>query len=238
MATFTIDTTAYEKFAEKIGVQFKDITWLVQACTHRSFLNEHNGVVSEHNERLEFLGDAVLELVVTHYLFYKFPDRPEGELTAFRSALVNTKTISQTASQLDVNDMLLLSKGEQRDLGKARHYILANAYEAIIGALYCDQGYTAAEKFITATLLPQIDAIVAEGLWRDAKSYVQEKSQETEGVTPSYHVLKETGPDHDKNFTIGIYFGEECIAEGSGKSKQEAEQEAARKALIARKWTI
>ena len=238
MSTNTIDTTAYSLFAEKIGITFQDIRWLVQACTHRSFLNENSGVVSEHNERLEFLGDAVLELVVTHYLFYKYPERPEGELTAFRSALVNTNTISQAALELGVNGLLLLSKGEQRDMGKARHYILANVYEAMIGALYCDQGYASAEKFITQTLLPKIDEIVEHGLWRDAKSYVQEKAQEIEGVTPSYHVLKEAGPDHDKNFTIGIYFGETCVAEGSGKSKQEAEQEAARKALSLRKWGI
>ena len=227
----TLDYTPYKQFADTFGVSFRDWDTLVTAFTHRSYLNENNGFGLPHNERLEFLGDAVLELVVTDFLYHKFPKRPEGELTAFRSALVNTKSISHAGTELGMNDLLLLSKGESRDAGKARQYILANTYEAVIGALYVDQGYETAREFIETTLLPQTDEIVRLSLWRDAKSFVQEKAQEVHGVTPSYTVLKENGPDHDKNFTVGVFFGEKSIAQGRGKSKQEAEQAAARKAL-------
>jgi ribonuclease-3 len=189
-----------------------------------------------HNERLEFLGDAVLELVVTDYLYKKYMDKPEGELTAFRASLVNTNSISDAAKKLGFEDYLLLSKGESKDTGKARAYILANTYEAFVGSLYLDQGYEAARLFIEKSLLPELDNIIKQGLWRDAKSFVQEKSQELENVTPSYKVIHDTGPDHDKTFTVGIYFRDQKIAEGKGSSKQEAETAAARNALEVKGW--
>lgn len=220
----------------KLGISFTDKQLLMQAFLHRSYLNENSGVGMGHNERLEFLGDAVLELVVTDYLFKHYPEKPEGELTAYRASLVNTNTISDAAKKLGFEDYLLLSKGEAKDTGKARAYILANTFEAFTGALYLDQGYAAAEKFLLDHLVPELGEIVNKGLWRDAKSYVQEKSQEVEGITPSYKVLHDSGPDHDKTFTVGIYFRDEKIAEGKGSSKQEAETAAARKALEVRGW--
>lgn len=223
-------------FETKIGVVFTNKELLQTAFTHRSYINENPETQTGHNERLEFLGDAVLELVITRYLFDKYPTKPEGELTAYRSSLVNTISLAESAETLEVNDFLLLSKGEAKDAGRARQHILANAFEAIIGAIYLDQGYDQAEKFIASTLYGKIDEIVKKGLWRDAKSWVQEKAQEIESVTPAYAVLGETGPDHDKNFTVGIYFNEELIAKGRGKSKQEAEQTAARNALEERGW--
>jgi len=207
-----------------INYEFKDDSLLKLALSHRSF-------GKNNNERLEFLGDAVLELVVTRYLYDKYPNHAEGELTAFRSALVNSIIISEVASQIGMNEFLLLSKGEAKDRGKARSYILANTYEAFIGAVYLDQGYDVAKDFITSSLLYKTQEIVQKKLWRDAKSLVQERTQEIFSVTPSYKVLSESGPDHDKHFTVGIYFGEDLIAEGQGKSKQEAEQEAALGAL-------
>jgi ribonuclease-3 len=185
---------------------------------------------------VEFLGDAVMELIVTDYLFKTFPKKPEGELTAYRASLVNTMTISEAATDLGFGDFLILSKGEARDMGKARAYILANTFEAFIGALYLDQGYDAASQFVNHVLIKKLDNIITHGLWRDAKSYVQEKSQEIESVTPSYKVLHQSGPDHDKIFTVGIYFGTKLIAEGKGSSKQEAETDAARNALEVRGW--
>lgn len=224
-------------FEKKIGVSFSDKGLITTAFTHRSYINENPNILTGHNERLEFLGDAVLELIITRYLFDKYPKKPEGELTAYRSALVNTISLAESSEALEVNDWLLLSRGEAKDAGRARQHILANAFEAIIGAIYLDQGYDEAEKFIAGTLYGKIDNIVKEGLWRDAKSWVQEKSQEEIGVTPSYAVLHETGPDHDKNFSVGIYFKEELIAKGKGKSKQDAEQDAAREALKVRGWS-
>ena len=209
----------------------------MQAFLHRSYLNEHAGLNMAHNERLEFLGDAVLELVVTDYLYKKYMQKPEGELTAFRASLVNTNSISDAAKKMEFEDYLLLSKGEAKDTGKARAYILANTFEAFTGALYLDQGYDAASGFIHARLLPELENIIEHGLWRDAKSFVQEKSQESESVTPSYKVLHETGPDHDKVFTVGIFFRDQKIAEGKGSSKQEAETAAARKALEVKGWS-
>jgi ribonuclease III len=226
----------FETFEEKTGIHFKDKQLLQQAFIHRSYINENTGSQFSHNERLEFLGDAVLELIVTDYLYNKYPDRDEGELTAYRSALVNAVIIGEVASELGMNEYLLLSKGEAKDIGKARSYILANTYEAYVGAVYCDQGYDAAQKFIARTLFGKIDMIVAKKLWRDPKSLVQEKAQEHVGVTPVYKVLHEAGPDHDKHFTVGIFFAEDRIAEGKGKSKQEAEQQAARHALEAKDW--
>lgn len=228
-----IDFSFFEK---KTGIVFKNKKLLEQAFIHRSYINENGGSKLSHNERLEFLGDAVLELIVTDYLYNKYPNRNEGELTAYRSALVNAVIIGEVAQELKMNDYLLLSKGEAKDVGKARNYILANTYEAYIGAVYLDQGYDVAREFITKNLLSKLDLIIDKKLWRDAKSLVQEKSQEYLNVTPSYSVLNETGPDHDKNFTIGIFFGKDKIAEGRGHSKQEAEQEAARNALEIKDW--
>lgn len=225
-----------ETFATKIGVTFNDLTFLRTAFTHRSYVNEHRGEVVEHNERLEFLGDAVLELVVTRFLFDKYPDKPEGDLTSYRAALVNTNTISAAATRLGVNDYLLLSRGEARDTGRARQYILANAFEAIIGALYLDQGYEAAKGFIADNIFPLADEIVRKRLWQDAKSRFQEEAQERVSITPSYQLMEEKGPDHDKRFTVGVYLGDEWVAQGDGRSKQEAEQAAAEAALSAKNW--
>lgn len=226
----------FSDFEQKTKLIFKNKNLLKQAFTHRSYINENPKTSLSHNERLEFLGDAVLELSVTDFLYNKYPDHTEGDLTALRSALVNAVIIAEVAAELDMNEYLLLSKGEAKDNGKARQYILANTYEAYIGALYMDQGYDAADKFIHTTLLPKTEEIVAKRLWRDAKSLVQEKAQEVIGVTPSYKVLSESGPDHDKSFTIGIFFGSEKIAQGRGKSKQEAEQKAAESALKLKNW--
>jgi ribonuclease-3 len=228
-----IDFSLFEK---KTNIIFNDKKLLEQAFIHRSYINENSGSKFSHNERLEFLGDAVLELIVTDYLYNKYPDRDEGELTAYRSALVNAVIIGEVALSLDMNDYLLLSKGEAKDIGKARSYILANTYEAYVGAVYLDQGYDVTRNFIADTLFDKIDDIVANKLWRDPKSLVQEKSQEYLNVTPSYKVLNEVGPDHDKNFTVGIFFGIDRVAEGKGHSKQEAEQSAARAALEVKDW--
>ena len=226
----------FSDFEKKVGVSFKNKDLLKQAFIHRSYINENSGTGLSHNERLEFLGDAVLELVVTDFLYRKYPGYAEGELTALRSALVNAIIISEIASKIGMNEYLLLSKGESKDNGKARQYILANTYEALVGAIYLDQGYDIADKFITKTLLPHTEEIVAKKLWRDAKSLVQEKAQEFVNVTPMYKVLSEAGPDHDKHFTVGIFFGSNLIAEGKGKSKQEAEQKAAESALKIKNW--
>jgi ribonuclease-3 len=226
------------KLASKIKTEFKDINLLRQACTHRSYLNENKSSGLEHNERLEFLGDAVLELVVTHFLYKKFPGRNEGELTAYRSAIVNTVSLSKAASFMGINEYLLLSKGESKDTGRARSIILADTVEAIIGAIYVDQGYDSAEKFIAKFILEviDIDEIIEKKLWLDAKSRFQEKAQEETGITPTYKTMKETGPDHSKLFTLGVFIGDKQIALGTGMSKQEAEQKAAEKALEVKGW--
>ena len=223
-------------FEKKTKVIFKDKNLLKQAFIHRSYINENGASSLSHNERLEFLGDAVLELIVTDFLYKKYPNYTEGELTAVRSALVNAIIISEIAGDVGMNDYLLLSKGEAKDFGKARQYILANTFEAFIGAMYLDQGYEVVDKFIAKTLLPKTEEIVKKKLWRDAKSLVQEKAQEFVSVTPLYKVLHESGPDHDKHFTVGVYFGGELITEGKGKSKQEAEQSAALAALKLKNW--
>jgi ribonuclease-3 len=229
-------TPDFAKFEEISGITFKNKELLRRAFTHRSFLNENKGMESSHNERLEFLGDAVLELMVTEYLFEKYPDSNEGDLTAYRAALVNAITLSEAAQKIQVNDFLLLSKGETKDTGKARQYILANTMEAIIGAIYLDQGYDASKYFISKNIFHLIDKIIEEKSWIDAKSKFQEKAQEKESTTPQYKTIKEEGPDHDKRFTVGVYLGKELIASGEGQSKQEAEQMAARKALETKKW--
>jgi ribonuclease III len=219
-----------------LGIRFNNITLLRTAFTHRSYINETNDLSQEHNERLEYLGDAVLELSVTRFLFDKFGDTPEGQLTAYRAALVRTETISQKALELGFNDYLLLSKGEARDIGRARNYILANTLEAFIGALYLDKGFDAADEFINKQICPLMDEVLEKNLWRDAKSYVQEKAQELMSITPTYDLVSHQGPDHDKVFVVAIKFGDETIATGEGPSKQEAQQEAARAALSKMKW--
>ena len=226
----------FSEFEKKAKLNFKNKDLLKQAFIHRSYLNENPKLGLSHNERLEFLGDAVLELAVTDYLFQKYPEKTEGELTSYRSALVNATVLAERATNLEINDYLLLSKGEAKDVGKARQYILANTYEALVGAIYIDLGYGAARDFIASNLFGLIEEIVAKKLWQDAKSFVQEKAQEVVSVTPAYKVLSETGPDHDKQFTVGIFFGADLVAEGKGKSKQEAEQKAAEKALRVRDW--
>lgn len=230
-----------QKFTDlqkKLSLSFKNEALLMQAFIHRSYLNEHKGTGLEHNERLEFLGDAVLELVVTEYLFARFPKAPEGDLTAYRSALVNTVSLADASLKLEFEKYLLLSKGEAKDAGRARQNILANTFESFVGSLYLDQGYDAAKQFIANNLLGTLDAIIESQSHRDAKSFVQEKAQEIYKVTPMYKTVSDTGPDHDKCFVVAIYFGDKQVAEGTGKSKQEAEQVAAKNALAAEKWTV
>lgn len=218
-----------------MGVKFKNQDLLRQALTHRSYLNENPDFRLEHNERLEFLGDAVLEIVVTEYLYNAFPN-PEGELTNWRAALVKAETLSQIADELGINNFLLLSKGEAKDVGRARQCILANTLEAIIGSIYLDQGYKAIEDFIKKNIISHLDSILAKGEHRDAKSVFQEEAQEKVGVTPTYEVIKEWGPDHAKHFLVGVFLNGDLIAEGEGLSKQEAQLEAAKNALKAKGW--
>ncbi len=231
-----MDKKDIDSFTARIGFPFNNKALIEQAFTHRSYLNEHRGATVSHNERLEFLGDAVLELVVTRFLFDKFPGDNEGELTAYRAALVNTNTISIVAQKLGMNEFLMLSRGEAKDTGRARQYILANTFESVVGAIYLDQGYDAAEKFIGQNIFPLTDEIVSKKLWQDDKSHLQEEAQERVSITPTYKILSESGPDHDKKFTVGVYLGTELVAEGEGKSKQEAEQSAARVALEKKAW--
>ena len=227
---------ALSVFESRIGITFKEKRLLEMAFTHRSFLNENRMPGREHNERLEFLGDAVLELVVTEFLYAKYPDKPEGELTSFRAALVNTLSIAEAATTLHMNDFLLLSRGESKDTGRARQIILANAFEALIGAIYLDQGYEPARDFIATNIFHKTDEVVEKKLWQDAKSRFQEVAQELSGITPVYNLVDQSGPDHDKKFIVGAYIGKERIALGEGKSKQEAEQDAAKKALETKGW--
>lgn len=227
----------FSKLENELGIVFNNKNLLIQAFIHRSYINENSKVKFGHNERLEFLGDAVLELSSTNFLYHKFTDLAEGELTSYRAALVNTKSISEIAKNLGFNDYLFLSKGESKDFGKARLSILADTYESFIGAIFLDKGYEVASDFIEKTLLIHTDAIIEAGKYKDAKSVVQEKSQDILSITPSYRVLSESGPDHDKKFIVGIYFGEERIADGDGKSKQEAETNAAMNAIIKKGWT-
>jgi len=225
-----------DKLEKKLGVTFKNTDLLKTAVIHRSYLNEHKDFGLGHNERLEFLGDAVLELVTTEYLFRNFPN-PEGDLTNWRASLVNSKMLASIARDLLVEDFLHLSKGELQDKNtKARNYILANAMEAIIGAVYLDQGFDVAASFITAKILVKLQHILDNKLYLDPKSKFQEKAQELIGVTPIYRVLEESGPDHNKFFKIGIYLNDELVAVGEGTSKQEAQVDAADNALIAKEW--
>ncbi len=224
-------------FEEKIGVHFRDRAVLREAFTHRSYINETKERGLAHNERLEFLGDAVLELSVTDFLYKKYPQSNEGELTSYRAALVNAVTCSDLAIELGMEEYMFLSKGEAKDKGtKARQIILANALEALIGAIYLDQGYVSADMFLKTHLLCKTEEIVRKELWRDAKSFFQEEAQEHVSITPSYKVVREVGPDHDKDFVVGVYLGSDFIAEGVGKSKQEAEQNAAGEGLKVKGW--
>lgn len=225
-----------DKLEDILQIEFTDKNYLLTAITHRSYLNENRDATQEHNERLEFLGDAVLELVVTDFLFQKYPEKPEGELTAVRAALVNTISLSEASQKLGVNEFLLMSKGEAKDTGRARQYILANAFEAIIGAIYMDKGYDVAQHFIADQLFAKTDKIVEKRLWQDAKSRFQELSQEKVSITPNYQTESQAGPDHDRIFTVGVYLREEKVAEGQGRSKQEAEQAAAENAVEAKGW--
>jgi ribonuclease-3 len=228
-----VDLTKLQKI---LNVDFSDKMLLLSAVTHRSYLNEHREATWDHNERLEFLGDAVLELVVTDYLYKKYEEKPEGELTAVRAALVNTVSLSSASEKLGINDFLLMSKGEAKDTGRARQYILANAFEACIGAIYLDQGYESAKGFIAERLFPRTDEIVKKRLWQDAKSRFQELSQEHVSITPTYETISQEGPDHDRVFTVGVYLRGEFVADGDGRSKQEAEQKAAEHAIEAKGW--
>ncbi len=224
------------EFQKKTGLEFKDLSLLTQAFVHRSYINENKASGLSHNERLEFLGDAVLELVITDFLYKKYTDKAEGELTAYRSALVNADTCAGIATKLGMGEHLMLSKGESKDTGRARQYILANALEALIGAVYLDQGLEKAKDFIEKNFVPLIENIISEGSHVDAKSLFQEKAQEFDGITPSYKTIKETGPDHGKKFTVGVYLGKDLVATGEGDSKQNAEQKAAKEALKVRAW--
>lgn len=245
--------------AKKLGVKFNNSDLLKQAMTHRSYLNEHRSYKLPHNERLEFLGDAVLELIVTEYLYNNFPN-PEGEMTNWRAALVNGEMLAKIAKDIGIEEYLLMSRGEAKDTGRARQYLLANAMEAIIGAIYLDQaekpvstrsprfgeaggddrsstrGYSEAQKFIMENVVKYLPGIIENKLYMDPKSRFQEEAQDKEGVTPSYRVSSESGPDHDKKFVVGVYLNEELIAQGEGSSKQEAQREAAEKALEEKNW--
>jgi len=221
--------------SKQIGVSFQNNALLEEAVTHRSFLNEHREYLIDHNERLEFLGDAVLELVVTEYLFQNYKN-PEGELTSWRAALVCGEMLAKISGGLGVERYLRMSRGESKDTGRARQYLLANAFEAIIGALYVDQGYEAAKAFVHKNVIIHLQEVLDKKLYLDPKSYFQELAQERTGITPSYREHKAVGPDHDKHFVVGVYLGNELIAEGGGNSKQEAQREAARNALEKKEW--
>ena len=226
-----MNTAPYQEFArEKLGFEFTNIELLVTALTHRSYVNEHRKSVHEHNERLEFLGDAVLELAVTEYLFTNFSE-PEGILTAWRAALVRTESIGSAGDALGYGPLIRMSKGEKNGSDRAHLQILANAFEAVIGAIYLERGFDDARNFIQKYIIVKLDGILQSGSWRDPKSYLQEISQRVDGQTPVYKVLGEEGPDHDKVFTLGVFVGETLMGRGTGPSKQIAQQQAARQAI-------
>lgn len=225
------------KLQKRLGVAFKDEGLLKQALVHRSYLNEHPDFNIGHNERLEFLGDAVLEIIVTEFLYLNFMTTPEGDLTNWRASLVNAKMLYEVAAELDIEDCLYLSKGETKDKNKkSRQFILANAVEALIGAIYLDQGLDAAKKFVLQNVVSKLDDILKNQSYLDPKSRFQEKAQETRGITPHYQIIDEEGPDHAKNFTVGLYLSEELIITGQGSSKQEAQVDAAIKGLKKMNW--
>jgi len=226
-----VDYSAYSDFAQKVlGVTFDNIELLVTAFTHRSYINEHKKSATEHNERLEFLGDAVLELVVTEYLYSNFSE-PEGILTNWRSSLVRTESIGAAAAKFEFEPLLRLSRGEKRGTERARAQILANSYEAVVGAIYLDKGYGAAKSFITKSILVTFKTILKTGSWLDAKSHLQEVAQNREGHTPIYKVLSEEGPDHEKIFTVGVFVNGQLKGTGTGPSKQIGQQKSAEAAL-------
>jgi len=222
---------------KSLNVSFKNKDLLIQAFCHRSYLNENPTFYLSHNERLEFLGDAVLELITTDYLFRTYPDKPEGEMTGWRASLVNASIISDAAKEMEFENFLLLSSGEEKEKGKARKYILSDTFEAFIGALYLDQGYEVAKKFIEKNLIERkLPEIIEKKLFKDPKSLFQEKSQEIVAITPVYQVLEESGPDHMKLFVVGVFLGDELVAKGDGSSKHEAELKAAEEALKIKDW--
>lgn len=226
-----IDVTPYKEFAkEKLGFEFNNISLLVTALTHRSYVNEHRGVCSEHNERLEYLGDAVLELVSSDFLYRRY-NESEGIMTALRAALVRTESNAAAGIELGYEPLIRLSKGEKQGSNRAHEIIIADCFEAVIGAIYLDQGYDRAKEFISKHILSKIDTIIEEGTWRDPKSYVQELSQKVEGVTPTYRTLREDGPDHDKHFVVGMYINGELFTTGEGHSKQDAQTVAAKEGV-------
>lgn len=224
-----------KELEKKIKIKFKNLDLLNTAVTHRSYLNENRSYKLDQNERLEFLGDAVLELVVTDYLYGNFPN-PEGELTNWRASLVNKDMLSRVSRALEVENFLLMSRGEAKDTGRARDYLLANALEAIIGAIYLDQGYDPAKKFILENIVVNLKEVLESKSYLDPKSHFQEVAQDKAGVTPNYRVLSEAGPDHDKKFVIGVYLGDDEVAQGEGCSKQEAQRNAAKAGLEAKGW--
>ena len=226
-----MDTTPYQEFAkEKLGFEYNDINLLVTALTHRSYVNEHKKSTHEHNERLEFLGDAILEMVSSDFLYRNY-NEPEGIMTAWRAALVRTESIGDAGKKLGYEPLVRLSKGEKHGSERAHDVILADCFEAVIGSIYLDQGYETAKDFIYKHILSKIDEILEEGTWRDAKSWFQELAQKTDGETPVYRTLKEEGPDHDKNFTVGAYVGDKLMGVGVGHSKQDAQTAAAREGI-------
>lgn len=227
----------FEQLSKKLNFTFKKTDLLKQAFTHRSYLNENHEWRLGHNERLEFLGDAVLELVVSEYLYKKYPNESEGLLTNLRASLVNAERLAEVSESLGFNNYILVSKGEAKDQGIGRRYILANTFEALIGAIYLDGGYKKCQEFIEKNLIePHLEKIIKEGSYKDAKSLLQEKTQAEIGVTPAYKTLEEWGPDHAKHFRVGVFFNDELITEGEGSSKRVAEQEAAKKALEKEAW--
>ncbi|MEK9167031.1 MAG: ribonuclease III [Patescibacteria group bacterium] len=228
-------TTKTKEIEKSLGITFKDKSLLDLAFVHKSYVNEANDK-SEQNERLEYLGDAVLELAVTDYLYHKFPGHPEGDLTNWRSALVKGKNLSKVAKKLGLGEFLYLSRGEELSGGREKAYILANTVEAVIGAIYLDSGFEVAREFIMKHIVVLLEDIISQGLDVDPKSRVQELAQEKLNTTPRYELLSETGPDHDKKFVMGIYFGDRLVADGEGSSKQEAEQAAAGNALAKQGW--
>ena len=224
-----------KEVARVLGVDIRKAEFFQTAFTHRSYLNEHRNYPLDHNERLEFLGDAVLELVVTEYLFHRYPN-PEGELTSWRAALVNGEMLARVGAEIGIEPFLMMSRGESKDTGRSRQYLVANAMEAIIGALYLDQGYDAARDFILRVIVSHLPEVFEQKLYADPKSEFQEQAQTRFGMTPSYRVLFESGPDHDKCFTAGVYVGDDLVAEGTGNSKQDAQREAAKNALKKKGW--
>ncbi len=226
----------FVKLEKELGVAFSDKDLLAQAFCHRSYLNEHPSFRPGHNERLEFLGDAVLELVISQNLFTRYPDKNEGILTSWRAALVNSKMLFTVAQELNFNNFLLLSKGEKKEIGRARQEILANTFEAFVGALYLDQGYKVCQDFLEKSLMTKLPAILENKEFIDAKSRFQEVAQEREKITPRYEILKQWGPDHEKRFISGVFLEDDLVAEGEGMSKQEAEEVAAKNGLEVKRW--